>query len=716
MADDLSHFTDEELSAAAGMAPAQQAAPVGGSLHQFTDEELHAAAGGGEIPKPAEKLPEGAWRAPSGNIMPEPGFQDAVMAQIPFAGDLAGAADAGVKKAGSLFTGKPTDFGADYESGRKDFWAQNERYKQDHPILDKVAQVTGTVAGMGSAPAAAPVEAGAEQAINAAAPVGGSLLARSARSAAVAAPIGAAYGFGTSDRNLEGRLGDAALGGLTGGLAGAAVPAVTQGAGMLFDKVANRIGMASPEAVANSSVYKALVGRDSLVPEALQQTLAQFPDKPVTVADLAGDKNSATMRLARSVLDRPGEGSATVNKILSERDLGTPVNGPYDMFTQGGAADRITGDIKTALGSDDAFKTSQDLLAQRSTASAPLYQKAFDVGPKWTPRLQQFLNDPVMRSGLNKGIQIQRLESVADGVPFDPKAYGITGFNEAGDPIISGTPNMRLLDAGKRGLDAIIGENRNDLTGKLSDFGRAVNRFRGSYVNHLDELNPHYAAARSAFSGPSASLDALNLGQKIFTTAPDQIPGALSSLSPENQNMFRIGVQKALIGKVQNTTDGANEVRALFGKPSLRNAISAAFEDPAALKKLSQSLGIENRMVQTNQLGAGSRTLPSAMDQHDLAGEMIHATGNAASHGVGHNPIGAAMQFVTPFIKRIGSGINEEASSRIANMLLNPEQAGPTLQMLQSLPADTQRQLLAKALMVTPAVTRASGISAGEAQ
>jgi len=77
-------------------------------------------------------------------------------------------------------------------------------------------------------------------------------------------------------------------------------------------------------------------------------------------------------------------------------------------------------------------------------------------GGVWSPRLQQFLNDPILKSGLGRGLELERLDALAAGKPFNPTEYGVTGTAEDGSPIVSNVPNMRLLDAGKRGLDTML--------------------------------------------------------------------------------------------------------------------------------------------------------------------------------------------------------------------------------------------------------------------
>src|SRR5437764_11754862 len=97
-------------------------------------------------------------------------------------------------------------------------------------------------------------------------------------------------------------------------------------------------------------------------------------------------------------------------------------------------------------------------MQQRSTAAAPLYQQAFNYPVSITPKLQQFLGDPLIQQGLAQGREVQRLEGLAGNpVPLPNSIWG-------------------QLDAAKRGLDDIVEKYRDPTTGRLAldQRGRAV--------------------------------------------------------------------------------------------------------------------------------------------------------------------------------------------------------------------------------------------------
>lgn len=99
--------------------------------------------------------------------------------------------------------------------------------------------------------------------------------------------------------------------------------------------------------------------------------------------------------------------------------------------------------------------------------------------------MQQFLGDPITKAGLERGLEIQHLESVARNQKFDLSDIAVMDFDEAGDPILGKVPKMRTINVIKKGLDDIIEQYRDPATGKLcsTSAGRAINQ--AGMLGHL---------------------------------------------------------------------------------------------------------------------------------------------------------------------------------------------------------------------------------------
>ena len=109
-------------------------------------------------------------------------------------------------------------------------------------------------------------------------------------------------------------------------------------------------------------------------------------------------------------------------------------------------------------------------------------------------------------------------------------------------------PNMGLLDMGKQGLDALIADERNPLTGRLSARGVALDNMRRAYVSTIDDLDHTgaYKKARSLWAGYSQSLDSMRLGRNVFKLPPEENAAEVEKMSPANREFYRMGVADLL--------------------------------------------------------------------------------------------------------------------------------------------------------------------------
>jgi len=99
-----------------------------------------------------------------------------------------------------------------------------------------------------------------------------------------------------------------------------------------------------------------------------------------------------------------------------------------------------------------AEQASEALIQRAGRDAAPLYREA-ERHPAWNETIQRIIEDPISQAGLRHGVELQRLRTLGTDRPFNPRDAMITGFNEAGDPIITGVPNMQTLHTLKVGFD-----------------------------------------------------------------------------------------------------------------------------------------------------------------------------------------------------------------------------------------------------------------------
>lgn len=535
------------------------------------------------------------------------------------------------------------DFGKLFDKYMAQQNAIESQEMSQHPIASGAGVATGLIGSalpMGTVAKSAPT-----------------VLQAMRNNAVIGAGLSEAGAIANTPGNLKEKIASVPMAGATGAAIGggstAILSGIGKGASTMYDYFTTAPGQRALQKIAKA------FGRDNITPEQGMQIL-QHAAPNSNLLDAGGENVSG---LGRSITNTPGTGKNYITNQLVGRQVG--------------AGARMENTIKTGFGSNQEFNAANEsLLTQRSKNAAPLYEKAFSAAPVHSDRINQFLNDPIMKPALKRGLEIQRLESLAAGQKFNPNDYAITGFNDAGDPIISGVPNMRLLDAGKKGMDAIVSDNRDINTGKLNEFGRAVNLVRQSYLGELDKLNTNYAEARAAWAGPSAAKDALLLGRNFMNEDAEVTANDIANLSDSEKEFFRIGASRQLSDKAlknPNTTG-----RNILNDELLKRKLQSAFPDEDSYYDF-----MGNVRNQINQLGTKNNVLGNSTttkqlneiadnDEIGLGLPMGLNAGNLLDTFRG-NPIGTIWQTA----KNVGNKIANPSgsiNSEMAQMLANPDQ------------------------------------------
>lgn len=422
-----------------------------------------------------------------------------------------------------------------------------------------------------------------------------------------------------------------------------------------------------------------------LTAEQILAERAKAPDKPLTLADLAGEN---VRGLAGNVARAPGEGRQIIKSALEQRDLG--------------AGDRTAGDVRTGISNAGTkYASDQELMRNRSVAAAPLYEEAFSAPIAFNDRLGQFTADPILKAGLAQGVKLQRLEALAEGKPFNWQDYRIKAPAEAKTPgggnlgswlegtdsiEFEGVPNLRTLDAGKRGLDAIVESNRDAITGKLNQYGRAVDQVRKAFVTELDKAtaadpanlaSSPYNRARAAWAGPSASMDAMNEGRRILLTNPEKIADDIARLSPGDREFYKLGAADRLIEAIAKKGKSADEAKVIIGNDWTQSQIRPLFPDQASFDNFIGRIEAESRMHSTKyELLGGS---PTAGRQAEDVNSLFQAIGSALHTGQSamHGNYFAVARGVSNTVRALGDLRRDPAiNAEIARLMFEPMVGG----------------------------------------
>jgi len=438
---------------------------------------------------------------------------------------------------------------------------------------------------------------------------------------------------------------------------------------------------------------------------------AQARGQPMTLSDI----NQATMsRLAGRVYRHGGESLA--EQLWRGRD-------PEAL---GEVTDEMIGPIKRLMeeidvrmsGGPSVFNAMRMLLDARSAAAKPAYELTDKLQFIDSPRLRQFLADKDVQQGLNHGFAIERRNALAEGRPFDPTMMGID-LDIDGNIKIIRTPNMRVLDMGKQGLDAMIAKHRNEITGRLDADGVSLDRVRRAYVAELDALDRSgaYRRAREAWGGYSASLDALKAGQAVFNNSPAENAFLFNELGENEKEFFRMGVADKLRERLFSSGMTADEAKKLLGTRWSRMQMRPAFKSDEDYKKFIETVATERAMFDAmSRIRAGSQT--AERQAADEAGRMmpesigIGADVFRAAHG---DPMAAVKLWprISRFLKDFDISTNteklNEAIAKIIFSPLSPENQAARSILRTDLPAGTDVPLAGMVRGAVPAVAAGIG-------
>lgn len=350
---------------------------------------------------------------------------------------------------------------------------------------------------------------------------------------------------------------------------------------------------------------------------------ARESGKPMMLPDvLQGGVQKLAGRMARA----PGEASEIMTQSLRGRNAG--------------AVERLSGDVNTAFGAEKAYDANQALMAARKIAAKPEYDAAYAHPPINPDEMQPegaigaMLERPSIRAGMANARKIAAEEGV------DPNTLGID-LDAQGEPMFVSVPTWQALDYMKRGVDNVVEQYRDPTTGKLvlDTYGRAADATRGEFVKTLRDLNPAYERALNAWSGPSQSMDAIQVGMDALRRSPEQNAARIAEMSENDREFARLGIGQALRDVANKRGPLASEFDRVagtqYGSTSTRQQLRPFFKDEASYKKFVDAVTAETTMARTsNKILGGSQTAERlAEDEGPISVSDIASAGAAGVLG-----------------------------------------------------------------------------------
>lgn len=489
--------------------------------------------------------------------------------------------------------------------------------------------------------------------------------------------FGTMSGVGQSNDNrlLGGTVGG--VGALAGNYAGNAVAGgvgrlARSPAGMMFqNRVRRAIGVNPlPATRPLNGIDNTLLGAiNQSGPDAVTASLTEAHNLGIPMS--LADTNPNLRELAGAAVRRSPTAASYAENALLPRS-----RGQFDRFAA--AVEQNLGPVTNIP------QRSADLTAQGRTAAASLYDRAYAAPVVSTPELEATLNTPFGRQALSRAntiaanerrnpMELGFLQDEAGNIVLNPRpnqaianhlaaraeldaaqeAYRAAknqpgsmdaarnrltaardglrkaefALNQAPDPSLpANVPGYttQTLDYVKRGMDDVLEQQRNPITGRLvlDEAGRAQNQVRSQFLDQIDGLSPDYAAARAAYAGPAASRDALAQGGQAYTLHPDELAVQVGRQTPEHLGQMQLGYRGALMDHAGRVRDNANPWEATLGSPVARDRLGTVFPDNTGVDRLLRQRDLESQLAQTNNGILGN----SRTSQRQIADEAFSAS------------------------------------------------------------------------------------------
>lgn len=557
-----------------------------------------------------------------------------------------------------------------YRDLQQSFDQRKKNFSADHPNTAMLAEGTGAVL-----PAAAAILAGnpelAPQVSQA-----GSLLTRLGRNTALGGAAGGLSGIGNSEsgEELEGAVRGAAIGGAfgAGGSAAAeAAPYLTK-LGEPLQRISRYVeglfdggAPGAPTPVRGPQISRPVANKalrsfeqDSTTPAEVGARMQHQADlgKPSTIADVAGEN---TRGAARATVTLPGPAKNNATQFLNNR--------------QEGQRGRILSDVEqgTRVPATDTDAASRALIQQREINAGPDYARA---------RAQGALNNLDLFDLLDGSSEYAALHRKASRI-LNETSGEVPSLFDSNNMLVR-RPTVQDVDLIKKGIDRRLYNDKrrvNDVDEPALDkLGAAVLESRRTkLLAATDPEAPNYAQARATFAGPTVLNEALETGREFLNMDSRQAARTLQEASPGEREQILLGAVDAVRGKLDNTPDGVNAVRALFVNPEKRAQLRTLFRDEASFARFEQQMESETRMAGTRQhvLG-GSQT---ANKQAEAADAMIDTAGDAIVDTMAGRPksglLRVARTAVDSVVGRARAGATEATRGELAGHLFNDNAA-----------------------------------------
>lgn len=355
--------------------------------------------------------------------------------------------------------------------------------------------------------------------------------------------------------------------------------------------------------------------RDGVPPERVAAMLKQLGDDAPLVT--GGEKNLS--QLLDTVANQPGRSVELTEQAIRASQRGRGV--------------RMTGDASNLVSvKPGEFAGSiEDWATKRAADAKPLYDKVRTITLEADDQLANLVN----RAKSQGADKIAKAIAETRGAKFslDNVSAATTGTLGVGK-VPGSRLSMESLDYLKEGLDDLI-KKQTDPAGKVSRQGLALVELRKQLLTKLDDSTTDgqgrsiYKAARDAYAGPSALIDAAEAGRRALRLDGTSIDKITSDMAESEVRAFQLGAFEALREKV-GTQGGQTQLMKLWREQATQEKLRAIAPSIRTYQEFADAvMGESRRARQLEGAGRGSKTA-SAIARQDDEGGAVETAANVA--------------------------------------------------------------------------------------
>jgi len=439
--------------------------------------------------------------------------------------------------------------------------------------------------------------------------------------------------------------------------------ATQRAAGIIPEQMREFVDYSSAD-IARRRVAQAML-RDGVSTDQIAARMSKLGDDAV-IAEAAGMN---TRDLLDTMATLPGRTKNLTEELIRTRQAGRGQR----MFE---AAERQLSPSGERLAS-----TIDDLIKQRATNASPLYDQVRKLNIELDKETVDILN------AAQKLGAFENAKTIATALRQPFTLSDMKNVTRA---------SMPDLDMVKRGIDDLISSSRAvDQKGNYTAFGNAVNKLKSDLLAKLDDATIDietgrsiYKSARDAFAGPSALIDAAELGRTIFNKDSALIQKSIKNMGESELEAFRIGAYENL-RSIAGTQSGQTRLLNMWKEPATQEKLKQIFPSERAYREFASDIAAEARKKGIETVGRGSQTAAREARMEDIGAETLKDMGAIAAASKTMD-LGSLLKLIQGTMQR--TIVPEPVRNEIGRILLSRASSGDELRVLREALAQMERQ------------------------